>query len=317
MLANVRSVFVAGLSVLSLSAACASSGAPAARLPPPSGGTLAASDTCAGDTWLPQILGRRAELVSAMSVAGMRRTHAFGSQFISRDRVEMDHLAELQQVPNAAAEVYEWEGPPRAGSSSGHETSRVIVLRQAFGDPRALKGDGADLYAPPVTLPNGAMEFAPTRANVETPFAPTGGKTIFTFADGTWVQVDGWMAQRFRPTFGSAGPPPLPPSAGSAAWEICALFDAREAARSGTWGAAPVHGVLRLFATGDGKDGELVFRFASPDLAARAAAEQRERCAQPAFGKGGDKGLFSLIPPCEVVASPSLDGPMLRYALRL
>jgi len=246
----------------------------------------------------------------------MRRTRIYGPYFSTRDRVEMDHLGDLQAVRAASAEVYEWEGPPRQSSSSGHETSRVVVLRQAFGDPRAIKGEGGvDRYFAPATLPNGVLEFAPTKANVDTVFGPTGGKVIYTFADGTWVQVDGWMSQRFHAAFSVAGSPPLPPWAPGVAWEVCALFDPKETIRSGVWGVAPQRGVLRFFA-GGAQDGEMVYRFATPDLAARAAAEQRARCSQPAFGEPHDKGIFSLTPPCTGVVSTSLDGPMLRYVLR-
>src|SRR5581483_7760538 len=170
---------------------------------------------CAGDPWLAQIMGERPRMSSAMSLDGMRRTRTYGSYFVTRDRVEMDPLGDLQSVRAQAAEVYAWQGPPitRYSSRSKYETARDVVLRSAFGDPRALRGEDGDRYASPVTLPTGVMDFAPTRANVDESFAPTGGTEIFTFGDGTWVRVDGWMAQRFRAAFSVVGQsPPLPPS---------------------------------------------------------------------------------------------------------
>jgi hypothetical protein len=309
---------VLAIFVVALAAACSpSASSPRVSSPTPSG---AASDVCAGDPWLAQIIGERPRSSAAMSLDGMRRSRLYGPYFGSRDRVEMDHLGELATVRAQAAEVYEWQGPPitRWSSSDKYERSRVIVLRNAFGDPRAFREqNGADRYASPITLPTGIMEFPPTQANINATFAPTGGSTIFTFGDGTWVKVDGWMAQRFRSAFSSVGnPPPLPPAASIAAWEVCAFFDQDRAMRSGAWATTPQRGVLRFFAGGD-VDVEMVFRFAAPDLATRAMSEQRIRCSQPEYASGGDKGIFSLTPPCRGVLSASVDGPMLRYALRV
>jgi hypothetical protein len=270
-------------------------------------------DTCAGDPWLAQILGAAPELSSSMQLASMKRTRLYGPAFATRDVVEMDHMGDLQGTRSAAAETYEWEGPPRAGSSSGHETSRVTILRKAFGDPLALKtSEGEALYGAPSTLASGAMEYPPTKVNASAPFGPEGGRTLFTFSDGTWVEVDQWMAQRFRPSFASSGPPPAPPSDADTAWEICATIKPNGAIASGVWGTPPLRGVLRFYANQDA-DAELLFRFASPELAQRARLEQQNRCAQ-GLPHGPDKGFFSFVPPCEGV--PTSDGPFLRYPVR-
>ncbi|MGH7329494.1 MAG: hypothetical protein ACREJX_14205, partial [Polyangiaceae bacterium] len=269
------------LSLLGLGAACGGASTPAAASAPP-GSTLAAppSDTCAGDPWLAQILGQRPLLTNTMRLAQMQHTRAYGSYFVSKNNVEMDHIGEFEKMPFSSAEVYEWQGPPNTSSSSGHETARVIVLRNVFGDPRALKADGADEYLAPIALANGVAEYPPAPANVNAPFGPSGGQTIFTFADGTWVRVDGWMVQRFRAAFSAAGQaPPLPPSGSDVAWEVCALFDPNEAQKSGVWGIAPERGVLRFVASSD-IDAEMVYRFSSADFAARAQAEQRARCTR-------------------------------------
>ena len=302
-------------SLLCLAAACGGSTPSAAS--PPQGSTLAAppSDTCAGDPWLAQILGQRPELSNTMRLEPMKRTRAYGSYFMTKNNVEMDYIGEFEKMPFSSAEVYQWQGPPREGSSSGHETARVIVLRNVFGDPRALKADGADTYLAPVTLANGVLEYPPAPANVNAPFAPNGGQTIFTFADGTWVRVDGWMVQRFRAAFSAAGAPPLPPSGPDVAWEVCALFDSQKAIQTGAWAATPERGVLRFLAGSD-VDAEMVYRFANEDLATRAKAEQEQRCAQAPYAKTNDKGIFDLIPPCKGRVSETVDGPMLRYALR-
>jgi hypothetical protein len=250
-----------------------------------------------------------------MHLDAMKRTRAYGSYFINKNNVEMDHIGEFEKMPFSSAEVYEWQGPPRESSSSGHETARVIVLRNVFGDPRALKSEGADEYLAPVTLANGVLEYPPAPANVNASFGPSGGQTIFTFSDGTWVRVDGWMVQRFRAAFAAAGAPPLPPHSPDVAWEVCALFDATEAVASGSWGATPQRGVLRFIGGGD-VDAEMVYRFASDDLAKRAQAEQAARCAQVPYTKTNDKGIFDLIPPCKGQVSSTTDGPMLRYKLR-
>jgi hypothetical protein len=276
---------------------------------------------CAGDPWAAQIMGERPRMSSAMSLDGMRRTRTYGSYFVTRDHVEMDHLGDLDAVRSQAAEVYEWQGPPitRYSSSSKFETARVVVLRNTFGDPRALRGEHGDRYGSPVTLPTGVMDFPPTRANIDESFAPTGGTEIFTFGDGTWVRVDGWMAQRFRAAFSTVGaPPPRPPAGPSAAWEVCATFDQQKALASGAWGATPMRGVLRFLTTSSPNDVdlEMVYRFATPDLAQRAQAEYHQRCAQPTDYGQNDKGIFSLVPPCTNVASITADGPMLRFAIR-
>jgi hypothetical protein len=296
-------------------AACASPSGPAGPQVPSGSATM--SDVCAGDSWLAPMLGPP-RIGAAMSLDGMKRSRVFGPGTASLDRVQMDHLGELGSVRSSSGEVYEWEGPPSRSSSTGHETSRVLVIRKAFGDPRALVSDGAPLYGAPTTLANGVLEFPPTKTNLEAAFAPTGGTFVYTFADGTWVRVDGWMAQRFRPVFASAGPPPLPPSGASVAWEVCAAFDSKRSIDNAAWRTMPRRGVLRFFSgTTSGADGELVYRFDSPELASRAAAEQRARCSQPAYGPAGDKGLFSLTPPCSAIPGAALDGPLLRYPFRM
>lgn len=247
-----------------------------------------------------------------MRVDVMKKNRVYGPAFADRDRVEMDHLGDLQQVRSASAETYQWEGPPSESSSSGHETSRVTVLRRAFGDPLAIVRDGEALYGAPSTLASGAMEYPPTAANASTTFGPHGGRTLFTFSDGTWVEVDQWMAQRFRASFASSGPPPLPPSDPDVAWEVCAKPKASEAIASGVWGTPPTRGVLRFYGGRDA-DAELLYRFGSAELARRAESEQRNRCAQ-GLPHSNDKGIFSLTPPCEGV--PAGDGPFLRYPMR-
>ena len=270
-------------------------------------------DTCAGDSWLVDALGERPELSSTMVLDGMKRTRLYGPAFATLDKVEMDHLGDLQGTRAAVAETYQWEGPASTSSSSGHETSRVTVLRKAFGDPLALEAVGQPLYGAPSTLASGAMEYPPTKTNAETTFGPKGGHVIFTFADGTWVEVDQWMAQRFRASFATTGAPPLPPFTSDVAWEICGKLDAVNAVKSGVWGTTPSRGVLRFFA-GREADVELLFRFASPDDARRAAGEQQARCAR-GLPHEPDKGIFSLVPPCQ--GEPTIEGPLLRYPMRI
>ena len=292
--------------------ACASpSGQAAPQVPSAKG---AASDVCAGDSWLAPMFGLP-RVGAAMSLEGMKRTRAFGPGVASLDRVQMDHLGELGSVRSSSGEVYEWEGPPSRTSSSGHETSRVLVIRQAFGDPRSLVSDGASLYGAPTTLANGVLEFPPTKTNVEAGGAPTGGTFIYTFADGTWVRVDGWMAQRMRPVFVSAGSPPLPPS-GPGVAETCALFDAKRSADNAAWRTTPRRGVLRFFSgTTSGADGELVYRFDTPELASRAADEQRARCAQPRVRPRRRQG--ALLPDSPVCGNPRRHARRTAPAIRV
>lgn len=243
-----------------------------------------------------------------MKLDGMRRSRMFGAGFAQLQTVQMDYLYELADVRSATAEMYEWRGPPGTGKSL------VTVLRQAFGDPRALKDGSTFLYGPPVPLANGALEYPPARGAADAAFQPKGGRTLFTFPDGTWVRVDTWMTQRVRASFAMSSPP-LPPSGPDVAWEICAGSLAPEL--SNVWGVRPDHSVLRFLAGRD-VDAEMLFRFPSPALAIRAEGEQRVRCAQQAAAppsKSSDKGLFSLVPPCDGMTS-SVDGPLLRYAIR-
>src|SRR6185436_8139191 len=199
--------------------------------------------------------------------------------------------------------------------STGHDTARVTVLRNAFGDPLALRdGSGAPNYGAPSTLASGAMEYPPTEANQAAPFGPAGGRVIFTFSDGTWVQVDAWMAQRFRAAFASQGPPPAPPSDPSVAWEVCAGFESDRAVRSGVWATTPERGVLRFY-TGRDADAELLYRFATPELATRAESEQKTRCAQ-GLPRDPDKGIFSLSPPCRGLEGGKASGAFLRCPMR-
>jgi|GEM_PF-5757920 len=271
------------------------------------------ADSCAGDPWLKEILGERPELSSTMVLDRMKRTRLFGPLFANRDTLAMDHLGDLQGMRAAMAETYEWQGPPRASSSTGHETSRVTVLRKAFGDPLALRSGDQPLYGAPSTLASGAMEYPPTKTNADAPFGPNGGRVIFTFADGTWVEVDQWMAQRFRASFASTGAPPLPPFGSDVAWEVCGKLDANEAVKSGAWGTVPERGVLRFYAGRDA-DVDLLFRFSSLEVATRASSEQRARCAQ-GLPHEADKGIFSFTPPCE--GAPGIEGSFLRYSMRI
>jgi hypothetical protein len=173
------------------------------------------------------------------------------------------------------------------------------------------------LYAAPTPLANGALEYPPTPEAMNISFRPRGGRTLYTFPDGTWVRVDSWMTQRVRGAFATAAPP-LPPAPPDVAWEVCANTAVEGVDRANAWGVRPERSILRFLA-GREIDAEMVFRFPSEGLAIRAQGEQRVRCAQAGRGpvsSTGDKGLFSLIPPCTGVVGTTVEGPLLRYALR-
>jgi hypothetical protein len=292
--------------------ACSSPSSPtngAATPGSPSPGGFAATDVCAGDSWLPQLLGERPTITNTMWLEPMRR--ALGPN-ASLDHLDMDYVYELGSVRNTSIEMYEW----RSGQPNS-EKSLLTVLRQAFGDPRQLREDNTYLYGNPISLANGVLEYPPSReaATQELPFRPRGGRALYTFPDGTWVRIDAWMMQRVRGAFAS-GPPPLPAPRPDVAWEICGtLASLANVESAGVWGVRPERGVLRFLAGREPAGAEMVFRFSSPALAIRAEGEQRVRCSQPQAPRQ-DKGLFSLVPPCTGILTSTTSGPLLHYTFR-
>jgi hypothetical protein len=287
-----------------------SSGTPPAT---PQAGSTAASDVCAGDSWLPQLLGAKPTISNVMRLDAMKRSGKYGPAFANLQSPQMDYTYELSSIRSSIMEMYQWRPQPNV------DDSKLTVVRQAFGDPRALKEGNTFLYGVPGPIGNGVLEYPPTQeaATQDISFRPRGGRALYTFPDGTWVRVDAWMMQRVRTAFAS-GPPPAVPAPPDVMWEICGSLDelagtVRE--QSGVWGVRPERGALRFFA-GRPVDGELVYRFQSPALAIRAEGEQRVRCSQPQTPRN-DKGLFALVPPCGGLTSGTVDGPLLHYTFRM
>jgi len=291
--------------------ACGGS-SPSQPAQPTSANGRPAPDVCAGDPWLAQLFGEQPTISSTMRLDGMRRSRALGGAAQRLERIEMDYLYELGSVRSASAETYEWRT-----TQPNVPASRATVLRQAFGDPRALAEGNVRLYGEPVRLSAAATEYPPSpdAASRDLPFRPRGGRTLFTFSDGTWVRVDAWMAQRVRDSFARGGAPPLPIAPPDVAWEICTRGSELANRPSGVWSVAPERAVVHILADRD-PDIDMFFRFASPALAIRAQGEQQVRCSQQPAGPKNDKGIFDFTPPCAGVASSTIEGSMLHYAVR-
>jgi hypothetical protein len=265
-------------------------------------------DVCAGDPWLSQLFGTPS-LSSTMRLAQMQQLVA-ASDGGRLDRLEMDNLYELQDVRSSSAETYEW----RDNQTNG-ETARVTIVRQAFGDPRSLRAGDIPLYGAPITLGTMVLEYPPSQdaATKMLPFRPHGGRTLFTFSDGTWVRVDTWMAQRVRESFVRNGPPAMPAAPPDVAWEICAGGDPDRASRLRVplFERATIHVLVGRDHTMD-----MFFRFRSPEAAAAAREDHRSYCAQNANDPARDKGVFEFRPPCGTAATSAVEGAFLHYTIR-
>jgi hypothetical protein len=238
-----------------------------------------------------------------MRLDGMQRV--MGPSGHRMDHIEMDYLYELESVRSASAETFEWRSPNSAAA-------RVTVLRAAFGDPRQLRADNTYLYGAPVQLGPNVVEYPPSAeaASSDVPFRPRGGRTLFTFSDGTWVRADAWMAQRLRSAFVQNGPPPPPVAPADVAWEICARGEPRPGLAT-TFDRATIH-----ILAGRDHPVDMYFRYASPDLAARAQGEHRFFCGQSPHDPKKDKGIFEFRPPCEAASTSTVEGPYLHYTIR-
>ncbi len=285
-----------GVSGCGSSSATTQPQAPTSGRPPP--------DVCAGDPWLAQLLGTPPTISSTMRLEQMQRLMAGTGH--TMDRIQMDHLYEMNQVMSASAENFEWDGPTNGGQP------RVIVLRKAFGDPRQLKSERVPLYGAPRTLSPTLLEYPPTpeAAAKDEAFQSRGGRTLFTFSDGTWVRVDTWMAPRLRAAFAQNGPPPPPAAPPDVAWEICA-------SRNPQPGLTTIADRMTLhMLVGRDHPIDMFFRYGSPELAARAEGEHRFFCQQNPHDPRKDKGIFQFRPPCEHQATSAVEGPYLHYVIR-
>jgi hypothetical protein len=105
-----------------------------------------------------------------------------------------------------------------------------------------------------------------------------------------------------RTLFAATGtPPPLPTAHPDVAWEICGAMDPNELSLPyDIWTIRGNRVAVRLFASRP--EGELVYPFDSPALAANATAEQRAQCARA---------------PCPWVRTSSIEGPLVRYGVRI
>lgn len=102
--------------------------------------------------------------------------------------------------------------------------------------------------------------------------------TLFVFPDGTWVRAEAPAAERVRAMYAMKGSPPsLPTADGDVAWELCGVMDPNDLSLPyDVWRIRGNRVAARLF--GSRLDGELVYPFDSPALAARAAEDQRLAC---------------------------------------
>ncbi|MBW2456641.1 MAG: hypothetical protein JRI68_19135 [Deltaproteobacteria bacterium] len=251
--------------------------APLANRPPATTGSA-----CAGDAGWITDLGQPIPLQSTlMRFDVMRARGDFGPAG------PVVTFNEFGGVTRSSEEKYEWK-PLRNPQASNRQ---LVVLRNAAGPiPKT--------YDAPQPLPNGVVVYPERqRSGVWGHDDPS---TLFVFPDGTWVRSDGNIAEGLRTTLADRGtPPPLPSADPDVAWEICGKLDPNELVLP--WDIWTIRGnrvAVRLF--GSRPEGELVYPFDSPALAARAAADQSASC-----GKGR----------CPWVTGSQVEGPLVRYGI--
>lgn len=156
-----------------------------------------------------------------------------------------------------------------------------------------LKIDPAT-HGAPVTLSSGVMEYPPS------PRLKAFGlkRSTFVFPDGTLVSPTTLeLADRFRSEFAATGQaPPRPSNDPDLLLELCGTIDQTDMGLPyDVWRIEGDRVCSRKFGT---KDGELTYRFSTPEKAARAAMEQANACANGA---------------CPWVLSSSTAGSVVRY----
>ena len=105
---HLRSMIPLVLVVLS---ACGgqSGGPPNTTQNPTTSSSPAPSDVCAGDSWLPQLLGERPSITNTMWLEPLKRTRTLGPQVSKTGRISMDYLYELEEVRSSSVEMYVWD----------------------------------------------------------------------------------------------------------------------------------------------------------------------------------------------------------------
>lgn len=173
---------------------------------------------------------------------------------------------EFGRVTRRSEEKYEWEIP-----NSTRSDEQLVVLRGASGPIPSM-------YAPqPIRLASGVhVHKEKQRTGLFGGVDPP--STLFVFPDGTWVRADAPLADQIKATLAERGtPPPLPATHADVAWELCGEMDPNDIGLP--WDRWTIRGkrvTVRLFASR--KDGELVYPFDTPALAATEAERQRQRC---------------------------------------
>lgn len=255
--------------------------APPPATPPPTGAACALDDA-----WLLQLGNGRPAQSLVMRFDQMRKRGDFGPVG------PITTYNDFGPVIRTGEEKYEW--PEQDATEHGY--ANVVVLRNASG---AVPSG----YGPPTRLASGVLEHPPGKPAVE--FIKR-RFSLFVFPDGTWVRTDTQFTNAFRKAFAEPGKAPPPPSAYSdVAWEICGPMDHEMDPNElslpwDVWAIEGTRGTVRLF--GSRPEGELVYPFATPELAAQAAKEQSARCQ-----KSG----------CPWMVSSSVEGPLVRYGIRV